>query len=70
LTVFSGVPQGSVLGHLLFVIFFNYIDDGIAGKILKFADDTKIFYKVRSAKDVDSLRNDLNNLGVKSGKCY
>jgi len=58
----SGVPQGSVLGPLLFVIFINDIDDGIAGEIIKFADDTKIFYKVGSANDIGSLRNDLNNL--------
>jgi len=54
--VLNGVPP------LLFVISVNDIDDGIAGKILKFADDTKIFYKVGSANDIDSLRNDLNNL--------
>jgi len=56
------IPQGSVLGPLLFVIFINDIDDGIAGKILKFADDTKIFYKVESANEIDSLQNDLTNL--------
>jgi len=42
--VLSGVPQGSVLGPTLFVI--NDIDDTVTSKLLKFADDTKIYYKV------------------------
>src|SRR6218665_1948370 len=41
-TVLSGVPQESVLGLLLFVLFTNDIDDGILSKISKFADDTKL----------------------------
>ena len=60
--VMSGVPQGSVLGPLLFVIYINDTDDCVAGKILKFADDTKMYRTVISAEDVSALQTDLYNL--------
>ncbi len=60
--VVSGVPQGSVLGPILFTIFINDIDDKILSKLLKFADDTKLIGKVKSSVDIEILRKDLANL--------
>ena len=44
--VISGVPQGSVLGPILFLIYINDLDNAIWSNILKFADDTQMFRRV------------------------
>ncbi len=61
--VTSGVPQGSVLGPVLFLIYINDIDANLISTIGKFADDTKIYKNVSSAEAVQKLREDLEKLG-------
>ena len=57
--VLSGVPQGSVLGPLLFILFVNDLPDIVNGKVKMYADDTRLYDNQRNS---GSLQEDLDKL--------
>ena len=62
LPVSSGVPQGSILGPLPFLLYENHLSNDVTNsRIATFADDTKIFKTINSKSDALSLQNDLSN---------
>ena len=56
-SVLSGVLQGSVLGSILFLVYINDLEEGVTGKILTFADDTKLFRKAKEIVDKPKLQD-------------
>ena len=75
----SGIPQGSVLGPILFAIFINDIPNGLKSLVKIFADDTKCYRATRDVNDNITLQEDINNiynwsemwqLGFNLDKCH
>ena len=63
LSVTSGVPEGSMLGPVLFLVFINDLPDHIRSKVRLFADDTAVYLAVSNLEQAKLLQEDLDRLG-------
>merc|ERR1711963_766243 len=60
--IISGIPQGSVLGPILFLIYISDIGEDLLASTLVYVDDTKVKRSVKSEIDVENLQIELNKL--------
>ena len=67
-SVVSGVPQGTVLGPILFIIYINDVIENIKhSNILLFADDIVLYKEISAVRDAQQLQEDLESLQLWEG---
>ena len=58
----NGVPQGSVLAPIMFLVYVNDMTEGVSSYISLFADNEKLLRKIGSHKDCEELQNDKQDI--------
>ena len=64
------IPQGSVLGSTLFVLFNNYLPQVVGSPVALFADDTKMLRKIQSDEDGEKLQQHIHLHQVPDIHCH
>ena len=62
ITVTSGVPQGTVLGPLLFILYLNDLPEGVSSQVRLLADDCILYREINTLNDCQDLQKDINTL--------
>ncbi len=62
--ILSGVPQGTVEGPVIFLLFINDLPDGLQSSVRLFADDCVLYHPIKHCNDVHILQRDLDMLGI------